>query len=284
MNILRYYLNEYLTLRQALGFKLRTHRTSLNSPRTRNHRLTAIRSFFRYLSFREPHMSGHIQRVLAIPNKSWHKSLIDFLTGPEVDAILESIDRASWSGRRDYALLSLAVQTGLRVSELIHLCCNDIFLGSSAYVACHGKGRKDRCVPISKTMVVTFKQWFRERNGNPLDPLSPNKRGEKLSRDGVQYVLNKHVSIARQICPSLLKKRVTPHVLRHTTAVHLLQAGVDLSVIALWLGHESSESTQIYVDSDLEYKRKILGKTIAVKNRPLTFHPDDQLMAFLQNL
>jgi len=255
-----------------------------NCSRTRNHRLAAIRSFFRYLSFRVPHMSGHIQRVLSIPDKRWHKSLIDFLTVEEVDTILESVNKGSWSGRRDLALITLAVHTGFRVSELINLRCEDIFLGSGAYVVCHGKGRKERCVPISKNIVFILKQWLRERNGNPHEPLFPNKRGGKLSRDGVQYILNKHVAVARKICPSLFKKHVTPHVLRHTTAVHLLQAGVDLSVIALWLGHENTDSTQIYADSDLEYKRKILKKTIAIKTRPVTFHPDDKLMTFLQNL
>lgn len=255
-----------------------------NSPRTRNHRLAAIRSFFRYASYREPQLSGHIQCVLAIPSKRWQKKLIDFLSVDEVDAILNAIDRNSWAGLRDYALFSLAVQTGLRVSELISLRCDDIFLGTTAYVRCHGKGRKDRCVPISKNIIIVLKEWLREYGQDPSAPLFPSRRGEKISRDGVQYILNKHVTIAQHNCPSLMRKRVSPHVLRHTTAVHLLQSGVTLPVIALWLGHESLESTQIYADSDLEYKREILEKTRAIKTKPLTFYPDDQLMAFLQKL
>ena len=255
-----------------------------NSPRTRNHRLAAIRSFFRYVSYREPQLSGHIQQVLAIPSKRWQKGLIDFLTIKEVNAILEAIDREAWTGRRDYVLFSLAVQTGLRVSELIHLRCDDISLGASAYVRCHGKGRKDRCVPIRKSINTILKEWLREYGKDPSSPLFPSIRGIRLSRDGVQYILDKHSATAQNNCPSLSKKRVTPHVLRHTAAVHLLQSGVGLSVIALWLGHESIESTQIYVDSDLEYKRKILEKTIDLKTKPLIFYPDDQLMAFLQKL
>jgi integrase/recombinase XerD len=255
-----------------------------NTPRTRNYRLAAIRSFFRYVSYREPQLSGHIQQVLAIPSKRWQKGLIDFLSIKEVNAILEAVDRKAWTGRRDYALFSLAVQTGLRVSELIHLCCDDIFLEASAYVRCHGKGRKDRCVPIRKSIITVMKAWLREHSKGPSAPLFPSSRGVKLSRDGVQYILDKHVAAAQYNCPSLSKKRVTPHVLRHTAAVHLLQSGVGLSVIALWLGHESIESTQIYVDSDLEYKRRILEKTIDLKMKPLIFYPDDKLMAFLQSL
>jgi len=255
-----------------------------NSTRTRNHRLAAIRSFFRYAAYRVPQLSGHIQQILAIPTKRWQKSLINFLTLDEVDAILGAINRDSWTGRRDHALLSLAVHTGLRVSELIHLRCNDVSLGAGAFVRCHGKGRKERCMPMGKALVKIIEQWLRERSGDPSDPLFPNRRGEKLSRDGIQYILNKYVAIAHKSCTSLLKKRVTPHVLRHTTAVHLFQAGVDLSTIALWLGHESPESTQAYIDSDLAHKRRILGKTIAINAKPLIFHPGDDLMKFLQGL
>lgn len=255
-----------------------------NSARTRNHRLAAIRSFFRYAAFRVPQLSAHIQCVLAIPSKRWKKPLISFLTLDEVDALLGVIDKGSWIGRRDYALLSLAVHTGLRVSELISLRCEDVSLDPVASVRCRGKGRKERCTPVGKTLRKTLEQWLRERGGNSSDSLFPNRCGGSFSRDGVQYLLRKYVAIAQKTCPSIANKRVTPHVLRHTTAVHLLQAGVDLSAIALWLGHESPESTQVYIDLDLKHKQRILEKTIAIDCKPLLFHPDDGLLAFLQGL
>jgi len=255
-----------------------------NTARTRNQRLAAIRAFFSYAAYRVPQLSGHIQQVLAIPTKRWQKPLINFLTLGEVDAILGAIDRDSWTGRRDHALLSLAVHTGLRVSELIRLRCDDVSLSPGAFVRCHGKGRKERCIPMRKALAKIIEQWLRERSGEPSGPLFPNRQGSELSRDGIQYILSKYVAIAQKSCPSLSKKRITPHVLRHTTAVHLLQAGVDLTAIALWLGHESPESTQAYIDSDLAHKRRILGKTIAINAKPLIFHPGDELMRFLQAL
>ena len=255
-----------------------------NSPRTRNHRLAAIRSFYSYVSFQQPQHSGLIQRVLAIPCKRWQKRLIDFLSVAEVDAILGVIDTSCWMGRRDYALFTLALHTGFRVSELINLHCDDISLDKGPYVRCHGKGRKERSVPLGMSVLKTIQGWLRERNGKSYEVLFPNRQGEQLSRDGIQYLLRKYVAIAAQNCPSLKKKRVTPHVLRHTTAVHLLHSGVDLSVIALWLGHESPETTQVYIDSDLEQKKKILEKTMALNTTAIAFRPDDDLMAFLQGL
>ena len=255
-----------------------------NTPRTRNHRLAAIRSFFNYASFQEPQLSGHIQRVLAIPTKRYQKREIDFLTVDEVDAILDAIDRSSWIGRRDYTLISLAIHTGMRVSEIINLCCRDVTLGGGAYVYCSGKGRKDRSMPLGKTVSEVIEHWLGELDVKPSVPLFPNRQGKKLSRDTVAYTLGKYVSLAEQNCSSLLKKRVSPHVLRHTAAVHLLQAGVDLSVIALWLGHESLESTQAYMSSDLTQKIKILEKTLPISSKPMTFKPDDKLMEFLKAL
>ena len=255
-----------------------------NTPRTRNHRLAAIRSFFNYASFQEPQLSGHIQRVLAIPTKRYQKREIDFLTVDEVDAILDAIDRSSWIGRRDYTLISLAIHTGMRVSEIINLCCRDVTLGGGAYVHCSGKGRKDRSMPLGKTVSEVIEHWLGELDVKPSVPLFPNRQGKKLSRDTVAYSLGKYVSLAEQNCSSLLKKRVSPHVLRHTAAVHLLQAGVDLSVIALWLGHESLESTQAYMSSDLTQKIKILEKTLPISAKPMTFKPDDKLMEFLKAL
>lgn len=255
-----------------------------NTPRTRNHRLAAIRSFFHYASFQEPQLSAHIQRVLAIPTKRYQKREIDFLTVDEVDAILGAIDRSSWIGRRDHALISLAVHTGLRVSELINLCCSDVTLGEGAYVHCTGKGRKNRSTPLGRTVSAVIEHWLGEWNAKPSVPLFPTRQGNKLSRDTVGYILNKYVSLAERCCSSLLKKRVSPHVLRHTAAVHLLQSGVDLTVIALWLGHESLESTQAYMNSDLTQKIKILEKTLPISAKPVTFKPDDNLIGFLKSL
>lgn len=255
-----------------------------NSPRTRNHRLAAIRSFFRYAALEEPALADHIHRVLAIPSKRWTRPGIDFLTVAEAEAILGGIDTSSWCGRRDFAMLSLALHTGLRASELTSLRYQDVAPGPGAHIRCHGKGRKERAIPLGKETARSVAEWLRERAADPAQALFPNRRGGRLSRDGVAYILHKHVANAQKRCPSLRRKRVSPHVLRHTTAVHLLQAGADLSLIALWLGHESVASAQAYIDSDLEYKRRILGKTIRIRPRSLAFRPDDELMAFLQSL
>lgn len=255
-----------------------------NTPRTRNHRLAAIRSFFNYTSFQEPQLSGHIQRVLSIPTKRYQKREINFLTVDEVDAILDAIDRSSWIGRRDHALISLAIHTGMRVSELINLCCSDVILGRGAYVHCTGKGRKDRSMPLGKTVSKIIENWLKEWDAKLSAPLFPTRQGIKLSRDTVAYILAKYVSLAKQRCSSLSNKRVSPHVLRHTAAVHLLQAGVDLSVIALWLGHDSLESTQAYMSSDLTQKIKILDKTLPISAKSMIFKPEDTLMEFLKGL
>lgn len=255
-----------------------------NSPRTRNHRLAAIRSFFHYASFQEPQQLASIQRVLSIPTKRCQKRVIGFLSGDEVEAILNTIDRSSWIGRRDYALICLAVHTGLRVSELINLCCDDVTLGKGAHIRCTGKGRKDRSMPMGKPVANIIEKWLTERNIEPSAPLFPSRKGKKLSRDTVAYILSKYASLAGANCPSLLKKRVSPHMLRHTAAMQLLQSGVSLPIIALWLGHESLESTQVYLSSDLTQKFKILEKTLPISAKPLIFRPDDKLMEFLRGL
>ena len=198
--------------------------------------------------------------------------------------MLVAPDQSTWSGRRDSTLLSLAIQTGLRVSELIGLSLKDIVLDSGAHVRCQGKGRKDRCTPLRKELVAILRSWLRERSGHPDDPLFPNTRGGFLSRDGVEYLLAKHVAVARQKCPSIQKKRVSPHVLRHTAAMELLQHGVDITVIALWLGHESPETTQVYLQADLKMKEKALAKTTSVNVKPGRYQPGDQLVAFLKGL
>lgn len=207
--------------------------TRAASTRTRNLRLTAIRSFFRFVAFEEPAHSAHIQRVLAIPSKRGEKKLIHFLNRREIDAILDAPDRTTWLGRRDHALLSLAIQTGLRLSELTSLDRESIVFGTGAHVSCVGKGRKERCTPLSKPLTTTLRRWVKEPPPHNAVALFPNVRGGRLSSDAVQYLLGKYVKVARTQCASLRQKRISPHVLRHTAAMELLQAGVDCSVIAL---------------------------------------------------
>jgi len=255
-----------------------------NSARSRNVRLAAIHSFFRYVALQEPSHSALAQRILAIPSKRYKRRQVEFLTRPEIDALLAVPDQNTWAGRRDRALILVAVQTGLRVSELTGLCCRDIGLETGAHIRCTGKGRKERCIPLRKETVATLHVWLRERNALPEEPLFPNARGGPLSRDGVQYLLDKHVATARKQRPSLKRKRVSPHVLRHSTAMDLLQHGVDRSVIALWLGHESPDTTQMYIHANLELKEQALAKTAPLGVPPGRYRPDDQLLAFLQRL
>lgn len=255
-----------------------------NCARSRNVRLAAIHSFFKYIALQDPIHSALIQRVLAIPTKRFERRLIDFLTKPEIEALLAAPDQSTWSGRRDSTLLHLAIQTGLRVSELTGITCKDIVLDSGAHVRCKGKGRKERCTPLRKELVATLRRWLRERSGQPDDPLFPSARGGFLSRDGVEYLLAKHVAVASKQCPSIRRKRVSPHVLRHTAAMELLQHGVDLTVIALWLGHESAETSQVYVQANLEMQEKALAKTTPVNVKMGRYQPDDQLLAFLKSL
>ncbi|RQQ43621.1 site-specific integrase [Burkholderia stagnalis] len=252
--------------------------------RTRNLRLTAVHSFFRYASYEAPTHAAQIARVLAIPAKKFDRALIAFLSRAEVDALLAAPDQRTWSGRRDYALMLLAVQTGLRLSELTGLRRDDVHLGMGAHVRVVGKGRKERCTPLSKATRTVLTAWLREPSRAPDQPVFPNARGSSLSSHGVHYLLAKHVAVASAHCPSLAHKRVSPHVLRHTTAMDLLLEGVEQSVIALWLGHESIETTQIYLDANLELKEKMLAKTTPPDGKPGRFRPDDKLLAFLKGL
>lgn len=254
------------------------------TPRTRNLRLTAVHSFFRYASYEAPTHAAQIARVLAIPAKKFARALVPFLSRAEVDALLAAPDQRAWSGRRDHALMLLAVQTGLRLSELIDLRRDDVNLGTGSHVRVLGKGRKERCTPMSKATRAVLAAWLREPLRAPNQPVFPNARGGSLSSHGVHYLLGKHVAVAGAQCTSLARKRVSPHVLRHTTAMDLLQAGVEQSVIALWLGHESIETTQIYLDANLELKEKMLAKTTPPGGKPGLFRPDDKLLAFLKSL
>lgn len=251
---------------------------------SRNLRLTAIRSFFRYASFEMPAHAAQIQRVLAIPNKRCTRTQIGFLVREEIHALLSAPDLSTRSGRRDHALMLLAVQTGLRLSEITGLCRSAVCLGTGAHVRVLGKGRKERSTPLTKATADVLQAWLREIESNDDSLVFPSARGTRLSADGVHYLLSKHVAHARQTCASLAKKHVTPHVLRHTTAMELLQAGVERSVIALWLGHESIQTTQIYLDANLEMKQAALDKVEPQPGRIGRFRPDDQLLAFLKAL
>lgn len=251
--------------------------------RSRNVRLAAIRSFFRYAALEAPTESASIQRVLAIPSKRHTKAIVSFLTKPEVDALLDSPDTSCWIGRRDYALILLAVQTGLRLAELTSLRRDDVVLGVGAHVRVIGKGRKERSTPLTKHTAGVIKAWLQEPQRSS-DFLFPNARGGKLSSDGMQYIVKKHAEAATTTCPSLKAKRITPHVLRHTTAMELLQAGVDRSMIALWLGHESLDTTQMYMHANIAMKEQILAKTTMPDGKPGFYKPSDQLLMFLREL
>jgi site-specific recombinase XerD len=255
-----------------------------NSPRTRNARLAAIHSLFRYAALRHPEHAETIARVLAIPPKRYDKALVTWLTRPEIDALLAAPDRTTWAGRRDHALILLAAQTGLRVSELTGLTIGDIHLGAGAHVSCTGKGRKQRITPLTTGTVTVLRAWLAERGGQPGQALFPARTGGRLSRDAVEHRLAKHTATAAARCPSLNAKTVTAHTLRHTAAMRLLHAGTDTTVIALWLGHEQAETTQIYLHADLALKERALARTKPPDVKPGRYRPPDKLLAFLEAL
>jgi integrase/recombinase XerD len=255
-----------------------------NSVRTRNARLGAIHSMFRFAALHHPEHAGSIERVLAIPHKRFQRAIISFLTRDEVQALLDTPDRTSWIGRRDHALLTLAVQAGLRVGELVDLHCGDVILTAGPHVRCRGKGRKQRCTPLTTQAVATLRAWLTERHGARDAPLFPNRRGNQLSQDAVQFLVAKHAAAASTRCPSIGAKHITPHVLRHSCAMFLREAGVDISTIALWLGHEHIATAQIYLHADLAIKEKALALAAPPASPPGRYHPSDQLLAFLQAL
>jgi len=253
--------------------------------RTRNLRLTAIRAFFRFAALEEPAFGGQIQRVLAIPGKLHDKREVHFLSRGEIDAILAAPDRSTWIGRRDHMLLLLAAQTGLRLSEIVRLDEGSVVLGAGAHVRCLGKGRKERCTPLTKQTRSALSAWLKESGRRGSTKLFPNVHGGGLSADAVQRLLARHVETATLRCPSLRRKRVTPHVLRHTAAMELLQAGVDCSVIALWLGHESIKTTQVYLHAHLALKEAALAKVKPFSGQKVgRYEPGDRLLAFLDAL
>ena len=255
-----------------------------NSARTRNARLAAIHSLFRYATVRVPEHAAVTQRVLAMSGPRTERAVITFLTDDEVDALLASPNPATWTGRRDHTLLAIAVQTGLRLSELTGLHRSDVHLGTGPHVRCTGKGRKQRCTPLTTDNVAIIQRWLREQPGSPTDPLFPSRRRGILSGDAVQALVAKHAAVASEHCSSLHSKHVTPHTLRHTAAMRLLRAGVDISVIALWLGHERIETTHIYLHADLDIKEHALARTTPINVRPGRYKPTDPLLTFLEAL
>ncbi len=251
---------------------------------TRNARLAALRSMFRYASFHHPEHADLIQRVLAIPSKRVDRRIVCFLDRAEIDALLATPDRESWTGRRDHALLTVAIQTGLRVSELSALRRADVVTGRGAHVRVKGKGRKERVTPLGAHSVGTLRAWLEERAGGPEDPVFPTPSGEPLGRDAIRKLVAKHASGAAKSCPSLATKRVGAHTLRHSCAMNLLHAGVDLATIALWLGHEDLRTVQHYLHADLALKERALARTSSPNSKPGRYRPPDRVLLFLESL
>jgi integrase/recombinase XerD len=255
-----------------------------NTARTRNVRLAAIHSLYRYAAFRHPEHAAVIERVLAIPTKRFDKALVNYLTLDEASALLAAPDPLTWTGRRDHTLLLTAIQTGMRVSELTGLTCQDVRLGTGAHLFCRGKRRKQRVVPLTAQTVKALKRWLKERGGEPEEPLFPSNRGGPLSRDAVAWLINKHTTTAAANCPSLKTKRVTAHVLRHTNAMALLESEISTTMIALWLGHEQESTTRGYLHGDLRLKQRVLDRTAPPGTRPGRYRATDPLLKFLEDL
>jgi integrase/recombinase XerD len=255
-----------------------------NSVRTRNNRLAAIHSLFAYLALQHPEHAASIQRVLAIPHKRTERNLVTYLTEEEIDALLDACDQRTWTGRRDHAMFVLTIQTGLRISELAALTRDDITLGTGAHVHCIGKGRKERRTPLVPETRKVLKAWLAERAGDPDDPLFPTTTAKHLSRDAIERRLARHVAAAAGSCLSLKRKRVTMHTLRHTAAMRLLLAGNDVTVIALWLGHEQISTTNVYLHADMTQKQKAIARTKQPSAKPGRYRPPDALLAFLEDL
>jgi integrase/recombinase XerD len=255
-----------------------------NGVRTRNHRLAAIHSLFTYAALHHPEHAATIQRVLAIPPKRFERNLVTFLTDDEVDALLAACPQSTWTGRRDHALITLAFQTGLRISEIAALTCADVLLASGAHVRCLGKGRKRRHTPLLPLTVDVLRTWLAERHGSASEPLFPTSTGRQLSRDAIERRITRHVHAATQACPSLRTKKVSVHTLRHTAAMRLLLSGVDITVIALWLGHEQVTTTNVYLHADMSQKERAIARTTPPNTKPGRYRAPDTLLAFLETL
>lgn len=219
-----------------------------------------------------------------MPSKRFTRRSVNFIDRTEMEALLAAPDLTSWVGRRDHAILLLLLQTGLRVSELVNLKRRDLVFGPGAHVRCEGKGRKERCTPLRRETAKVMQSWLKERAGSNEETAFPTMRGDRLSRDAVEHLVRKYVSSAAVVCKTLREKRVSPHTLRHSTAMDLLHSGIDRTVIALWLGHESVETTQIYIHADMRLKEKALARVAGVKARPGRYRPDDALLGFLESL
>ncbi len=269
-----------------LGFLDYLEKDRGNGVRTRNLRLVAIRSFLHYATYRDPTALPTIQRVLAIPMKRFERPLLGFLSRPEMEAILAAPDLSTWSGQRDHVMLTTLYNTGARVSEIIGMRIADLDrgMGSGASVRILGKGRKERVTPLWRSTTKLLSAWLNRVCSDPDAPLFPNRYGRPLSRSGVAQRLRVAVAIAEQCCLSLRGKVISPHIVRHTTAMHLLQSGVDLSVIALWLGHESPETTHRYLEADLAMKERALDALQEPADRNKRFRPSDPVLTFLDGL
>jgi integrase/recombinase XerD len=255
-----------------------------NAIRTRNNRLAAIHSMFRYAALRHPEHAASIQRVLALPKKRFERNIVAFLTEEEVDAILAACDRTTWTGRRDHAMFALAIQTGLRISELASLTCADVVLGVGAHVHCIGKGRKERRTPLVPLTVKILRVWLAERSGRCDEPLFPTSTGRRLSRDAIERRIERWVSEASAACSSIGTKHITAHTLRHTAAMRLLLSGVDVTVIALWLGHEQVSTADIYLHADMSQKERAIERVQQPHSKPGRYRAPDSLLAFLEGL
>jgi integrase/recombinase XerD len=255
-----------------------------NTPRTRNARLAAIHSFYRFAALEHPEHAHTIARVMAIPAKRCERNILSYLDPGEIKALLAAPDRSTWPGRRDHALLALMIQTGVRVSELTGLRVCDVHLGTGAHIRVTGKGRKKRATTLTGETVKVMRQWLTERHGQPADPLFPTRQGHPLSRYTVAALVAKHAATAAASCPSLKARRVTPHTLRHTNAMLLRAKGVDIATIALWLGHESTQTTHIYEHADPALKEQAIARTAPLGAKPGRYRPPDALLAFLESL
>jgi site-specific recombinase XerD len=255
-----------------------------NSVATRNSRLAAIHSLFAYLALHHPEHAASIQRVLAIPTKRSQRNLVTYLNNNEINALLGSCDLTRFTGRRDHAMFALTIQTGLRISELAALDCDDISLGTGANVHTFGKGRKERRTPLVHQTRKILKAWVAERGGAPTDPLFPTTTGKHMSRDAIEHRLAQQLALASEICPSITDKHITMHTLRHTAAMRLLLAGNDITIIALWLGHEQIATTNIYLHADMSHKQQAIDRTKPLDAKPGRYQPPDTLLAFLEDL
>jgi integrase/recombinase XerD len=255
-----------------------------NSPRTRNARLAAIHSLYKYTALRHPEHLQTIGRVMAIPFKRHQQPGLNYLNLDEIKALLAAPDRATWLGRRDHALMMLTVLTGVRVSELVTLTVSDVQLGTGAHIKVIAKGRKLRTATLTRETVAVLRQWLKERQGQPQDTLFPTRQGRPLTRYGVGILLAKHTTTAASSCPSLKTKRVTPHTLRHTNAMLLRAGKIDIATIALWLGHESIKTTYIYQQTDPALKEQAVARIAPLGTKPGRYQPTDALLAFLEGL